>query len=128
MGRANRSREQIADAVAYVCENAGPLRASLAGSTAEQHLDELLAALRDGTDPAELLESVHRGLRQAGDALGVFGRNRDATTLAGLERNRFHEPVLLCPRAAHACTRFAWPDHSAVCAVTGSPLRRATLP
>ncbi|MFG1815447.1 hypothetical protein ACGFIF_16880 [Kribbella sp. NPDC049174] len=96
-----------------------------------RQFDELLAALCDGADPVDLLETVHRTLRQAQDAVGVFGRNRDAsmTTLAGIHRDRPREPVLLCPRAGHPCTRFAWPDRGDVplCAVTDAPLRRTTL-
>lgn len=135
MGHGNRSSEQVADAIAYVCENIGPIRATLAGGPADgpRRFDELLAALRDGADPVDLLEAVHHALRQAQDALGVFGRNRDGaksmTTLAGIERDRPHEPVLLCPRADHPCARHVWPDRGAtpVCAVTDTPLRRAML-
>ncbi|KAA9158557.1 hypothetical protein FPZ12_022205 [Amycolatopsis acidicola] len=129
----NRSGEEIAEAVAYVCEHGDSLRATLAGGPAEglRQLDELLAALRAGADPAEHLEAVHRALRRAQDALGVFGRTRDASmiTLAGIERDRPHEPVLLCPRASHPCARFAWPGRGEppVCEVTGAHLRRATL-
>ena len=127
MGRGNRSPEEIADAIAFICANTGQIRATLARDPVP--LDVLLAALRDGGDPAEPLETVHRALRRAQDALGVFGRTRDGSALAGISRDRPREPVLLCPRADHPCTRFAWPDRSepAVCAVTGTPLRRTTL-
>lgn len=131
MGRGNRSSEQVADAIAYVCENIGHIRATLnrGPEDGRRALDELLAVLRDGADPADPLEAVHRALRRAQDAFGVFGRNRDASKLAGIQRDRPREPVLLCPRASHPCTRYAWPggDHTPVCAVTDAPLRRATL-
>ncbi|MFD2415704.1 hypothetical protein [Amycolatopsis pigmentata] len=130
---ANRSAEEIADAVAYVCEHVDSLRTTLTSGPADgpRRLDELLTALRDEADPADHLEAVHRALRRARDALGVFGRNRDApmATLAGVERDRPHEPVLLCPRASRPCARFAWPGRgeAPVCVVTGAHLRRTTL-
>lgn len=129
MGRGNRSTEQIAEAIAYVCENIGPIRTTLAGGAEDgrRQFDELLAALRDETDPVDLLEAVHRALRQAHDALGVFGRNRDAsmTKVIGIESP---EPVLLCPRGGRPCARYAWPGQgSARCEVTDAPLRRARL-
>jgi hypothetical protein len=51
------------------------------------------------------------------------------TTLAGIQRDRPREPVLLCPRVGHPCARYAWPDRGDVplCAVTDAPLRRTTL-
>lgn len=131
MGRGNRSTEEVADAIAYVCENIGHIRATVnrGPEDGRRELDELLAVLRDGSDPVDLLEAVHRALRRAQDAVGVFGRNRDASKLAGVQHDRPREPVLLCPRAGHPCTRYAWPggDDTPVCTVTGTPLRRATL-
>ena len=133
VGRDNRSTEQVADAIAYVCENLAAIRTTLNRGPADgpRQFDELLAALSSGEDPVDLLEMVHRALRRAQDAVGVFGRNRDGsmTTLAGIHRDRPREPVLLCPRASHPCARFAWPDRGdrPLCAVTGTPLRRATL-
>ena len=132
MGRDNRSTEQVADAIAYVCENLAQLRATLNHGPVDgpRQFDELLAALRSGSDPVDLLEAVHRALRRAQDAVGVFGRNRDAsmTTLAGI-RDHPREPVLLCPRVSHPCARYAWPDRGdlPLCAVTDAPLRRTTL-
>jgi hypothetical protein len=116
-----------------VCENIGQIRATLEHGPADglRRLEELLAALRDGTDPTELLEAVHRALRQAQDAVGVFGGTRGASvaTLAGIDADRPGEPVLLCPRAVHPCARYAWPeaDGTPVCHVTAAPLRRTTL-
>lgn len=133
MERGNRSAEQVADAIAYVCENIGHIRATLNRGPAEgrREFDELLAVLRDGSDPADLLEAVHRALRRAQDAVGVFGRTRDPSMvrLAGIPHDRPREPVLLCPRADHPCARYAWPSggDTPVCAVTDAPLRRATL-
>jgi hypothetical protein len=133
VGRGNRSTEQVADAIAYVCENIAHIRATLNRGPADglRQFDELLAALCGGTDPVDLLETVHRTLRRAQDAVGVFGRNRDAsmTTLAGIQRDRPREPVLLCPRVGHPCARYAWPARGDIplCAVTDAPLRRATL-
>ena len=133
VGRGNRSTEQVADAIAYVCENIAQIRATLTRGSADGpcQFDELLAALRSGADPVDLLETVHRALRRAQDATGLFGRNRDAsmTTLAGIHRDQPREPVLLCPRAGHPCARYAWPDRgdTPVCAVTDAPLRRATF-
>jgi hypothetical protein len=133
VGRGTRSTEQLADAIAYVCENVARIRETLDRGPADgpARLDELLAALRAGTDPVDLLEAVHRALRRAQDAIGVFGRTRDAamTTLAGIHRNHPRESVLLCPRVGHPCARYAWPDRTDIprCAVTDTPLRRATL-
>jgi hypothetical protein len=128
-----RTAEQIADGLAHVCENIGHIRATLERGPADgpRRLDELLAALRDGRDPAGLLEAVHRALRRAQDVVGVFGGIRDASmvTLAGIDAEPPGEPVLLCPRAGHPCTRYAWPgpDSTPVCQVTGAPLQRSTL-
>ncbi|NBH09415.1 hypothetical protein, partial [Amycolatopsis sp. SID8362] len=100
MERGTESAEQIADAVAYVCENATRIRETLergpVGGTAR--LDELFTALRAGNDAGEPLEAVHRALRRAQDAAGVFGRTRDAamTSLAGIRRDHPRETVLLC--------------------------------
>jgi hypothetical protein len=133
VGRGNRSPEQVADAIAYVCENVAHIRATLNHGPADglRQLDELLAALHGGADPVDPLEAVHRALRRAQDAVGVFARNRDVsmTTLAGTHRDRPREPVLLCPRPGHPCSRYAWPDRGVtpVCAVTGGRLRHATL-
>jgi hypothetical protein len=128
-----RTAEEIADGIALVCENVEDIRAKLERGPADdlRQLDELLTALHDGTDPADLLETVHRALRRAQDAMGVFGRVRDASmvTLAGIDAEVPGEPVLLCPRADHPCARYAWPgpESTPVCHVTGSPLRRTTL-
>jgi hypothetical protein len=74
---------------------------------------------------------VHRALRRAQDAVGVFGHTRDASMsyLAGIDGDRPGEPVLLCPNEDWPCARFAWPDRGSgpLCHVTGGPLRRATL-
>ncbi|MGW3247395.1 hypothetical protein [Streptomyces sp. NPDC001070] len=128
-----RTTEQIADGIARVCENAERMRATLEPGPADdlRRLEELLIALHDGTDPADLLETVHRALRRAQDAMGVFGSVRDASTvtLAGIDAGLPGEPVLLCPRAGHPCARYAWPgpEGTPVCHVTGTPLRRTTL-
>ncbi|MFF4752163.1 hypothetical protein ACWD5R_10720 [Streptomyces sp. NPDC002514] len=129
----SRTPEQIADGIAYVCENADQVRAALERGPADgpARLDALLAALRTGADPAAPLEAVHRALRAAQDALGVFGRTRDVSMLtpAGLATDRPYEPVLLCPRADHPCARYAWPepDRVPVCRVLETDLRRTTL-
>lgn len=131
--RGTRSTEHVAGAIAYVCANVASIRETLTHGPADgpTQLDALLAALRAGADPVDLLEAVHRALRRAQDAVGVFGRTRDAamTTLAGIHRDHPRESVLLCPRADHPCARYAWPDRTniPVCAVTETPLRRATL-
>ncbi|MFJ4849657.1 MULTISPECIES: hypothetical protein [unclassified Streptomyces] len=127
-----RTAEEIADGIALVCENVEGIRAKLERGPADdlRQLDELLTALHDGTDPADLLETVHRALRRAQDAMGVFGRVRDASmvTVAGIPIVP-GESVLLCPRAEHPCARYAWPgpESRPVCHVTGSSLRRTTL-
>lgn len=128
-----RTAEQIADGIARVCESAEEIRATLEQGPADgpRRLDELLGVLRDGSDPADPLEEVHRALRRARDAAGVFGATRDGAmaNLAGIDAERPGEPVLLCPRAAHPCARYAWPvaGRTPVCHVTGDPLRRTTL-
>lgn len=128
-----RTAEQIADGIARLCENIGQIRSTLEHGPADgqRQLDELLAALRDGTNPADLLEAVHDALRRAQDALGIFGRIRDASmvTPTGIKAEPPREPVLLCPRAGHPCTRSAWPapESTPLCHVTGGPLRRTTL-
>jgi hypothetical protein len=133
VGHRTRSAEQVAEAIAYICENLAQIREALNRGPADgpTRLDELLAALRTETDPIQALETVHRALRRAQDAVGVFGRNRDAAmaTLTGIHRVYQRESVLLCPRAEHPCARYAWPDRTDIprCAVTEAPLRRATL-
>jgi hypothetical protein len=125
--------EQIADGLAYVCENIDQIRATLKRGPAggRRQLDHLLAALLDGSDPAGLLQAVHGALRRAGDALGVFVLTRDPTMLrlTGIEADRPPEPILLCPRTDHPCSRYALPGPAGVpvCHVTGGSLRRITL-
>ncbi|MFD3558191.1 hypothetical protein ACFWVU_00750 [Streptomyces sp. NPDC058686] len=128
-----RTAEQIADGIAQFCENIERTRATLARAPADgtRLLDELLDALRNGTDPSEQLEAVHHALRRGQDAIGVFGRTRDISmaTPPGIPPARTDEPVLLCPRADNPCTRYGWPTPGSthVCHVTGTPLRRSTL-
>lgn len=134
MGRGRTwTPEQVAEGVAYVCENVERIRATLQRGPEHgpQALGELLAALRDAADPVGPLQAVHHALRRAGDALGILGRTRDASmvTLAGIGAGRPREPVLLCPRASQPCARYAWPEPgvTVVCHVTGVPLRGTTL-
>lgn len=127
-----RTPEQIADGIAYVCEHIGHIRATLERGPAQgiRQFDELLAALRDGAAPADLLVAVHRALRTAQDALGIFGDTRDASALNLIGTPDLpREPVLLCPRPSHPCARYACPapGSTPVCHVTGAPLRRAAL-
>ena len=125
-----RKPEQIAEGIAYVCEHVGYIRATLERGSADgvRQFDELLAALREGAAPADLLDAVHLALRTAQDANGIFGRTRDAS-LTGISNDLPHEPVLLCPRPSNPCARYACPAPgiTLVCQVTGDPLRRAAL-
>ncbi|MDQ0989627.1 hypothetical protein [Streptomyces sp. V3I7] len=134
MGQGSRrTPEHIAEGLAYVCENVDVVRATLdrgpAGGPAR--LDELLAALRAGENPTALLDGVHRALRAAQDANGVFGRTRSSSmvTAAGVAPGPPYEPVLLCPRSDHPCARYAWPGPGGVpeCRVSGEALRLTTL-
>ncbi|WP_405866520.1 MULTISPECIES: hypothetical protein [unclassified Streptomyces] len=127
-----RTPEQIAVGLAYVCEHVDQVRTTLEQGPADgpARLDELVAALRAGEDPTALLDVVHRALREAQDALGVFGRTRASSMLtsAGIAAGAPYEPILLCPRSAHPCARYAWPGNgSRVCRVSGESLRRSTL-
>lgn len=128
-----RTAEQIADGIAQFCENFERTQATLARGPEDgpRLLDELLDALRSGTEPSEQLEAVHHALRRGQDASGIFGRTRDTSmvTPPGIAPARTDEPVLLCPRADHPCTRYSWPAPGStyVCQVTGTPLRRSTL-
>ncbi|THV26459.1 hypothetical protein [Glycomyces paridis] len=127
-----RTAEQIAGGIARVCEHIGPIRETLERGPdgGPLDLDRLLTALRAGADPAVQLEAVHRALRRAQDAVGVFGHTRDGSmlALAGIADGG-GEPVLLCPRDTAPCARFAWPSRDMVqyCHVSGGPLRRTTL-
>lgn len=127
-----RTADQIAEGIARVCERIAQIRATLERGEPQgvRDLDRLLAALSDGADPSAHLEAVHRALRRAQDANGVFGSTRDGAMsyLAGID-DSVGEPVLLCPREVAPCARFAWPGRDAGqhCHVTGGPLRRATL-
>ncbi|MDA1359529.1 hypothetical protein O1R50_07845 [Glycomyces luteolus] len=127
-----RTADQIAEGIARVCEHIGQIRGTLERGPAGglQDLGRLLAALSEGTDPSEPLEAVHRALRRAQDAVGVFGHTRDASMsyLAGIDYGAAGEPVLLCPREDLPCARFAWPGTgSGFCHIAGGPLRRTTL-
>lgn len=126
-GGARRGRDQVADAVAYVCEHLDELSAALSPRH-RTTLDALLRKLHADDDPAEELEQVHRALRTAGDARGVFGHVRSLTP-PGLAVASRPIPVLLCPRAALPCSRHAWPtsEKPDTCAVSGLPLRRALI-
>ncbi|GAA3787911.1 hypothetical protein [Streptomyces chiangmaiensis] len=141
-GGSHRDEGQIADGLAYVCEHVDLVRAALERGPADGpvRLDVLLAALRAGEDPSALLENVHRALRAAQDALGIFGATRGVGSLSagsvsvltppGVAADRPYEPVLLCPRADRPCARYAWPEPNSddpVCQVSGAPLRRTTL-
>lgn len=134
MGHARaRTAMQIADGLAYVCEHVDQVRATLTRgpSGGLPRLDALLAALRNGEDPTAPLGELHRALLAAHDALGVFGRARDASMLTtpGIPADRPYVPVVLCPRTDHPCARFAWPEPGGtpVCKVVGDPLRHTTL-
>ncbi|GAA1530712.1 hypothetical protein GCM10009730_44970 [Streptomyces albidochromogenes] len=91
-------------------------------------LERLLAALRDGEDPAPALDALHEALLAAGDAVGVHGGGgtRGMTPL-GVDPATPDEWVLICP--TRQCSRHAWPDASEAprCRVSGQPLRRERL-
>ena len=132
---AERSAEQVADAVDYVCGHLGQVRAVLVGKGGAGPLDAALSDLRDGRDPRPSLENLHRALRVAGDALGVYGHARNLT-VAGDDEFAHPEAVFLCPRDAFPCARFTWPSAVASrtatgtaphCEITGRPLRRDTV-
>jgi hypothetical protein len=131
---ARRSPEQIAEGLAYVCAHVDEIRRTLlAGTEADANpIDDLLAALRSGTDPVPLLEDLHHALRRAQDAPGIFGHcsHRGTLTAAGVNSTTRAMPILLCPRDLNPCIRHQWPAEgdSPTCDVTGQPLRRASLP
>ncbi|TRV81501.1 hypothetical protein FKN01_03355 [Streptomyces sp. 130] len=126
-----RSTAEIADAVGYVCRRQLQLRQVLASGPGVAALDAVIGVLRAGGDPRQSLDDLHRALREAGDALGVFGRSRGLFDLAGSDRYARQEPVLLCPQggAHYPCARFAFPAPGVTprCEVSGEPLRRDVI-
>ncbi|MFF5338426.1 hypothetical protein [Streptomyces sp. NPDC013181] len=125
-----RSTAEIADAVEYVCRHQGRLREVLGSGPGAAPLDAVVGVLRAGGDPRQSLADLHRALRVAGDALGVFGRSRGSWDLAGSDRYARQEPVLLCPQGTlYPCARFAFPAPGVTprCEVSGEPLRRDVI-
>ncbi|MEU9620813.1 MULTISPECIES: hypothetical protein [unclassified Streptomyces] len=118
------SREEIA----YVCDQLEHIGAALEmyGPAGRAPLEHLLAALRDGEDPAAPLDALHEALLAAGDAAGIHGRARGLNP-QGVTPATPDEWVLLCP--AHQCSRHTWPDGPAAprCRISGLPLRRERL-
>lgn len=129
-----RSAEQVADAVDYVCGHLRQVRAALAAGSGANPLDAVIGDIREGCDPRPSLEKLHRALRIAGDALGVYGHVRNLT-VAGVDRFARPDTVFLCPREAYPCARFKWPSSGAPsptdaaprCEITGEPLHRDTV-
>lgn len=128
---APRPTDQIARGLAYVCQHMDYIRAVTARRPAAQR-----AALARLADPASRsdaladLETLHRALRSAGDAMGIFGQEGVRSLLhpVGVDQDE-SEPVLRCPQAHRPCTRFAQPGPGAAprCELTGSPLALGEL-
>jgi hypothetical protein len=133
MKRSTRTEEDVADGLSYICGHLDHIRARVAGTSAgAAALDSVLAALREARNPAAALEDLHRSLRAAGDALGVFGNVRGGTDLVtppGVESAGGSEFVYVCPRDAHPCTRYVWPSAATDprCEVSDQELRRVAL-
>ncbi|MFF7736519.1 MULTISPECIES: hypothetical protein [unclassified Streptomyces] len=99
-----------------------------------EHLERVLGAVRDGTDPERIradLEALDEGFARHGID-GLTTRTRAYQRLPGTVGH----PVLrgwVCP-AAHRCSRFtqhgATPDGDAgpVCEALGTPLLRVEIP
>ncbi|GAA2025809.1 hypothetical protein GCM10009839_25070 [Catenulispora yoronensis] len=123
-----RSADQVADAVDYVCRYVEQVRAVLAAEGSAGVLDVVISALQNGEDPRASLEDLHRALRVAGDALGIYGHARGLTP-AGVDRYARPEAVFLCPRNEYPCARFAWPSSGVIprCKISDEPLRRDTV-
>lgn len=126
-----RSADQVARGLAYVCEHRLYIERTIAESSADQRA--ALARLADptaATDVAADLEKIHRALRTARDALGIYGQasTRGLVHPAGVEQELF-EPVLRCPRRQYPCTRFAQPGPGTAsrCELTGMELERGEL-
>ncbi|WP_406368153.1 hypothetical protein [Streptomyces sp. NBC_01546] len=116
------------DDVAYICDQLGSIRTTLEAHSplGAAPLEGLLAALRDGEDPATPLNVLHEALLAAGDAAGVYARSR-ALNPPGVNPAVPDEWVLLCPTGQ--CSRHAWPDGSDVprCRISDRPLRAERL-
>jgi hypothetical protein len=128
---ARRPSNDIARGLAYVCEHRKHVESTITGRPAAQRA--ALTRLTDPTRSADMaadLETVHKALRSAGDAKGIFGQDsvRSLIHPTGIDRDR-PEVVLHCPRLDHPCTRFAQPvpGRADRCELTGSPLVRSEL-
>ncbi|GII88853.1 hypothetical protein Ssi03_68430 [Sphaerisporangium siamense] len=121
-----RRAGQIADGLAWVCAELDSLNAVMPDKKTSP-LRHLLAAVRNGQDPADQLQALHIALRKAGDQLGVWGHLRTGP-LTGVDEQRPFEPVYLCPlgrcsgRQVDSATTFPL-----TCAITGRQLRRDQL-
>jgi hypothetical protein len=111
----------VRDGIAYVCAHLDELNETL---DAPGPLDQVLAALRSGENPATALEALHEAVQRAGDPNGVLGRGtRAMMNLPGLPRGKT-EIVYLCPESA--CNRFEWCGTR--CALYDAELRTERLP
>lgn len=130
--------------LAYVCRNADSVRAELGVSpsrarwprvrgSARDLLGGLFDALATGEAVEPYLDAIDGALREAGDALGLYGRiepgARGNTRPAGVgvRPPLGDETVYLCP--GEHCTRASWAEPGPVpqCALTGKPLREDRL-
>jgi len=124
--------DQVADGIAYVCDNLADIRTCLKSDGDPLVLDRLLAALRSGQDVAGPLDDLNTALQAAGVSMGVYGDTRGGagpgTSPQGIGPPRPAEVVYLCPGSL--CSRYWLPDPSAavpLCALEGEPLHAERL-
>ena len=121
------SAAQEAAGLAYVCANLGDLRAALDddGTDPDSVVERLLAALRGGSAVTALLDELNLAVRQAGDALGIYGQQDRGLEAVGTEQM---EIVFRCPLGKCTGRSFDevadFPPH---CSVNGAELIRDRL-
>lgn len=116
--------------LAYICQNIETVRADLGVSPL---LGGLFDALATGASVGPHLDAIDGVLREAGDALGLYGRidpgPRGGTRPAGVGTRPplVDETVYVCP--GEHCARAGWPELGLAphCALTGKPLREDRL-
>ncbi|MEU0216595.1 hypothetical protein ABZ281_16370 [Streptomyces sp. NPDC006265] len=96
-------------------------------------LIDLRQALVAGQQCGPALEAIHQALRDAGDALGLYGRVQPSDrglVPDGVDTAKpppSHEVVYLCP--VDQCSRYSWPQPGSPprCAISGQALREDRL-
>ncbi|GAA2645228.1 hypothetical protein GCM10010399_93870 [Dactylosporangium fulvum] len=122
--------DRTASAIAFVCTHLADLRAQLTRLGDTGPLEQLLARLAAGDDPAAALDRLHDTLLAGGDVLGVYGSGTRSWSVhvAGAGTTAPAETLYVCP--LRRCARYRWADAGGTapaCTIGGAPMRRERL-